>query len=307
MSDDEAAPREPEPMVVTLQGGEHIHYLDWDGRQPGRPVVLVHGLARTAWSWLPVARRLADRHPVVAPDLRGHGASDAPREGYELERLALDVLTVMAGKGWGEAVAGPGAVVAGHGLGAMLAVEMARLEPASVLGLVLVDGGWEGMLEATGMLPMQLVEAMAEPPEAMASMDAWLADRRDFDPATWDADQERAARAQVVEKHAGHVGLVTRSSVVRRTVEAMYAYRPLEALAQVRGPLSVLAAVGAADDEERRERLIAIEDAQRVRAEAGLEPMRVRVVPDAGHDLMRHASAAVAEEISLLARPAAPA
>ena len=69
---------EPESMVVTIQSGERIHYLDWSARQEGRPIVLVHGLTRTAWSWLPVARCVAPRHPVVAPDLRGHGASDAP-------------------------------------------------------------------------------------------------------------------------------------------------------------------------------------------------------------------------------------
>ena len=106
MSSADTAMAGPVSMVVALQGGERIHYLDWPGAGPGRPVVLVHGLARTAWTWLPVARRLATHLPVVAPDLRGHGASDAPLQGYDLERLALDVLTVMAGKGWGEAVGG---------------------------------------------------------------------------------------------------------------------------------------------------------------------------------------------------------
>ena len=289
-------------MVVALQGGERIHYLDWPGAGPDRPVVLVHGLARTAWTWLPVARRLATHLPVVAPDLRGHGASDAPLQGYDLERLALDVLTVMTGKGWGEAMAGAPAVVAGHGLGAMLAVEMARLEPGSVAALVLVDGGWEELMEATRLLPMQLVEAMAEPPEVMASMDAWLADRRAFDPASWDADQETAARAQVIEKHAGHVGPVTRSSVVRRTVEAMYAYRPLESLAGVACPVTLLVAgTGSADDEDRRERLLAIEDVQRARVEAGLAAARIRHFPDVGHDLMRYRPAEVADEVARLA------
>ena len=47
---------------------------------------------------------------------------------------------------------------------------------------------------------------------------AYLADRREFDPASWDEDQELAARAQVSERHAGHVGPVTKGSVVRRCV-----------------------------------------------------------------------------------------
>ena len=293
---------DPESMVVTLQTGERLHYLDWAEGQPRRPIVLIHGLGRTAWTWLPVARRLATRHPVLAPDLRGHGASDAPLTGYELESLALDVLTVMAGRGWGEAVEGPAAVVAGHGLGAMVAVEMARLQPASVHALALVDGGWETMLDATRMLPMQLVEAMAEPPEVLASMEAWLADRRAFDPESWDADQEAAARAQVVEKHAGHVGPVTKWSVIRRVVDSMYAYRPLEALAEARCPVSILVAdAPTADDEDERERLLALEDVQRMRASAGLPETSVQRFAGAGHDLMRHRPDEVAAEIARLA------
>jgi len=111
---------------------------------------------------------------------------------------------------------------------------------------------------------MQLLEAMADPPEALASMEVYLDDRRGFDPTTWDADQEVAARAQVVEKHAGHVGLVTKGSVIRRVVDAMYAYRPLRSLSRAACPVTVLVAQAAtADDEEERERLLALEDAQR--------------------------------------------
>lgn len=296
--------RQPVPMVVRLTTGERIAYLDWDSSPLGSPVMLIHGLTRTAWTWLPVARRLAAQHPVVAPDLRGHGASDAPLHGYELDSLALDMLTVMAGRGWGDAVAGPPALVAGHGLGAMIAVEMARLQPASVAALALLDGGWEEMAEATRMLPMQLVEAMAEPPEVVVSMDAYLADREAFDPGTWDADQELAARAQVVEKHAGNVGPVTKGSVIRRIVEAMYAYRPLDALTQVGCPVSVLVAgAPAADDEAGRERGLALEDAQRARRAAGLQEMRIRRFEGVGHDLMRYRAQEVSCELDRLARP----
>jgi pimeloyl-ACP methyl ester carboxylesterase len=292
---------DPESMLVQLQSGERIHYLQW-ARGDGAPVVLVHGLTRTAWTWLPVARRLALQHPIIAPDLRGHGASDAPLKGYELESLALDVLTVAAGAGWGEAVAGPPFVVAGHGLGAMVAVEMARIQPASVAAIALLDGGWEEVVEATRMLPDQLVEAMAEPPEVMASIDTYLADRRDFHPASWDDDQERAARAQVLEKHAGHVGLVTKGSVIRRCVEAMYGYQPLEALAALRCPVSLLvASPGTADDEDERERRLAIDDAQAARVEAGREPMRGITFEGVGHDLMRYRADAVASELERLA------
>ncbi len=297
---------DPESMVVQLQTGERIHYLAWQVDEPepvpAPPVVLVHGLTRTAWTWLPIGRRLATRHPVVAPDLRGHGASDAPLRGYDLESLALDVLTVMAGAGWGEAVDGPAVVVAGHGFGAMIAVEMARLQQASVAALLLLDGGWEEMVDATRLLPDQLVEAMADPLEVLASMDTYLADRRDFDPASWDADQEIAARAQVIERHAGHVGPVTKGSVIRRCVDSMYRYLPLDALTQVTCPMSLpVAGSSSADDEDERERRLAIEDVQRAREQAGLTPMTVHVFDGAGHDLMRYRPEEVSNELERLA------
>jgi hypothetical protein len=57
-----------------------------------------------------------------------------------------------------------------------------------------------------------------------------------------------------------------------------------------------------ADDEDERERRLAIEDAQEARAEAGLPRMTVRILDDAGHDLMRYRPEAVVEELERLAR-----
>ena len=68
-------------MPVT--GGVHLHAHRWDGT--GRPFVLVHGLASNARLWDGVAARLADAgHRVVAVDLRGHGRSDKPDDGYDI-------------------------------------------------------------------------------------------------------------------------------------------------------------------------------------------------------------------------------
>jgi len=323
---------EPESFVVRLQSGERLHYLDWGApgalrdpsREPGDPsiapgdpsivpgdppplpLVLVHGIAQTAWSWAPVARRMCAVTRVLALDLRGHGLSDAPRSGYDLETLALDVLTVMSGNGWGVDVGGPPAVLAGHGFGAQICVTAAASRPGSVAGVALLDGGWEEVGEQTRSTPAEFLATIAEPPEVLASMDAFLADRRDFDPGTWDSDQERAARAQVDQKHAGHVGSVVRAGVLRQVVDAMFAYQPLEALAKVAAPVVILVAEAAtADDEDERERRLALVDVTRARGEAALPPPRVVRFPGAGHNLMRYRAAEVADELTALLGSAA--
>ena len=226
---------------------------------------------------------------MLAMDLRGHGLSDSPRGGYDLESLAFDALTVLTANGFGTDGNGPPAVVAGHGLGAMVAAEMAVLRPNSVAGMALVDAGWEDMEEATGMNAADFERTIGDPPELMASMDAYLADRREFDRGTWDADQENAARAAVDEKHAGHVAPVTRPHALRGSIDAMFEYRPIPTLAQLTQPVLVaVAESGAADDEGVRERQLALEDVMRNRAERGLTHLTIQRFPGAGHNLMRY-------------------
>ncbi|MEA2622211.1 MAG: hypothetical protein QOH61_1121 [Chloroflexota bacterium] len=300
---------EPESLVVTMDTGERIHFLDWGGPEAGSlpPLVLVHELSQTAWSWAPIGRRLRAATRVIAVDLRGHGLSEAPRTGYELDSLAADVLTVMAANGWGESVGGPAAVVAGHGaLGAAVAATAAVLQPRSVSGVALVDGGWEELAAATGLSPTEFVTAVAEPPELLASMDSFLADRRAFDPGTWDADQERAARAQVDQKHAGHVGFVARPMVVKAAVQALYAFRPGHVLPLVEGALLVaVAASGSADDDTVRERSLALEDVVRARAAVGVPPARIVTFTGSGHNLMRYRPAELSAELVRLLEVAA--
>ena len=62
----------------------------------GEDVVLcLHGWPQHWYEWRHLMPALADRHRVLALDLRGFGWSDAPPEGYEKENLADDVLAVL--------------------------------------------------------------------------------------------------------------------------------------------------------------------------------------------------------------------
>ena len=62
----------------------------------GEDVVLcLHGWPQHWYEWRNLMPALADRHRVLALDLRGFGWSDAPPNGYEKENLADDVLAVL--------------------------------------------------------------------------------------------------------------------------------------------------------------------------------------------------------------------
>lgn len=282
---------EPDGFVV-LVGADRIHFLDWGG--PARPgVLLVHGLGRSAWSWAPVARRLRGGLRTVALDLRGHGLSDAPTGGYDADGFAGDLVAVAEGAGLLDDGARP--ILAGHGFGAIAAAWAAARLGERCGGLLLVDGGWTDVAATSGLEPGELLRTIEEPPEVLRSIDAFLADRAAFDPATWDADQERAARATVVELPAGHVVPVTRPHVLAGSVEAMFDHRPAEALAAVTAPIVLLAAAG---DEWARPALAA---ALAALAAAGRPAPTVVDLAPAGHDLLRYRPADVAAAILRLA------
>jgi pimeloyl-ACP methyl ester carboxylesterase len=284
---------EPEGFVVLVEQGDRIHFLDWGGPTSEAPgVLLVHGLSNTAWSWAPVARRLLGVRRVIAMDLRGHGLSDSPTEGYDADTLAADVVAVAEGSGLLERP-DDRLVLAGHGFGAVVAAWAAATLGERCAGLVLVDGGWEELESATGIDVDEFLRGLDEPPEVMRSMGAFLADRQAFDPGTWDADQLRASRATVVETHAGRVVPATRPHAVEASVRSMFRYDPVVTLASVTAPVI---AVAAADD-ETRSRAAALATASEARVAAGLGPIRVVSFEHDGHNLMRYRPEAVSAAI----------
>ncbi len=75
---------------ITGGGGAQLHVVE-TGNPRGRPIVFIHGFSQC---WLAWSRQLnsalADDHRLVAVDLRGHGLSDKPSDGYGDSRLWAD-------------------------------------------------------------------------------------------------------------------------------------------------------------------------------------------------------------------------
>ena len=207
----------PESFVVTVDTGDRLHYLDWGGpresERPRRlpPLVLIHGLGLTAGSGRRSPAGSCCRTRVVALDLRGHGLSESPRTGYDLESLAYDALTVLTA----------------NGLGARRRRAAGRSRrprprrdrggndgeaPAAVRG---GTGARRRRLGGPGRGDRHDGRRVPARPRRSAGgdgVDGRLPGRpARLRPGTWDADQERAARAAVDEKHRA-----TSTSVVRR-------------------------------------------------------------------------------------------
>lgn len=90
---------QPDPQFFESFDGSRIA---WREMGEGRVAVLIHGLFSNAWTnWIRYghAQALADRgFRVVMPELRAHGASDAPHDAaaYPRDALAKDNLALIA-------------------------------------------------------------------------------------------------------------------------------------------------------------------------------------------------------------------
>ena len=94
---------------------------------------MLHGLAVSHRYLLPAARALADRHPVVVPDLPGFGRSDKPARVYDVGEHAEVVAAWLAARGLDRVA------VVGHSFGAEVAARLAVLRPGTVAALVLAS------------------------------------------------------------------------------------------------------------------------------------------------------------------------
>lgn len=75
-------------------GGLRTH-VALAGPEGAPPVVLVHGWPQNWYAWRHVIPLLSEHFRVIAPDLRGHGWSEAPLQGYSKEGLTSDLLAVL--------------------------------------------------------------------------------------------------------------------------------------------------------------------------------------------------------------------
>ena len=105
----------------------------------GPAVVLLHGFGDTGAMWSPLAARLAAKHTVVVPDLRGMGLSSHPAEGYDKWTQAGDIRAVLA-----ELKIDRAAVV-GHDIGTMVAFAYAARYPDKTERLVVMDAPVPGV------------------------------------------------------------------------------------------------------------------------------------------------------------------
>ena len=104
------------------------------GRSDGLPIVFVHGLAASQAFWyMAGAPLLARLGPCTLYDLRGHGKSGIPDQGFGVTSMAGDLLGLMDALDIGQAH------IVAHSFGGMIGLLAALRQPERIKSLVLAD------------------------------------------------------------------------------------------------------------------------------------------------------------------------
>jgi len=143
-----------------------------DAADGARPLLIVHGLFGSARNWGVIARNLAKHRPVLAVDLRNHGASDW-KESQTYPDMAGDLAEVIDAHGGT-------ADVLGHSMGGKAAMWLALTQPSMVARLIVAD-----------IAPVAYTHTQMKYLQAMKALD--------LDTITSRTDADRALRAEIPE------------------------------------------------------------------------------------------------------------
>lgn len=236
--------------------GVSLAYTD---QGAGRPLLLVHGFPLNRQMWAPQVEGLADIARVLAPDLRGHGASSAVSGVYPMELLANDLAVFLDGLEIDEPV-----VLCGLSMGGYVAFAFYRYFPERVAGLVLAA-----------------TRAKADPPEGRANR--WkLAEKARTEgiqpivegmlpkmlaPATYRDNRPVVEQARAIMQQTALEGVVGALLGMRGRVDST------ALLAEIDKPVLVIH--GAADQ------IVPPEEAQAM--QEAIPGARLELIPNAGH------------------------
>jgi len=141
-----------------------------DGPDDAPCVVLLHGVGSSSDTWAELRQYLGAEFRYLAPDYRGHGASEAGTTPYTLDDFVADHFRLLDELGISAAH------VVGFSIGAIFAQAIARTQPERTLSLVLLNsiGGRTEAEQQRALARLDVVRSTAPAEIAEGSLKRWF-------------------------------------------------------------------------------------------------------------------------------------
>jgi pimeloyl-ACP methyl ester carboxylesterase len=212
-------------------GGLRTHYLDYPGPEPA--IILLHGLSANAneFGGL-IDEGLAERHRVIAPDLRGRGRSGKPDSGYSMGAHASDVIALIDHLGLEKVVMG------GHSFGALLSIYLAARYPERITRVIVIDAAIVFHPDTEDLLKPSLARLARILPSADAYIDE--VKQAAHVAGAWDSALEGYYRAELQQNPDGTAQSLTSASAVGQALRGVAAEDWAALVSEVRHPVLLL-------------------------------------------------------------------
>lgn len=174
--------------------------IAYDTAGEGIPLLLIHGYPLSRKIWEPQVSGLASYAHIIAPDLRGHGDSDAVPGPYSVDMLAEDCINLLDNLGVTRPI-----VVCGLSMGGYIALAFLRKFPERMAGLILTATRASAD-SPEGKVNREKAIEIAETLGATAIAESMLP--KMFSPATYEKQPRLVHQLQGIMAHTSVEGIV---------------------------------------------------------------------------------------------------
>jgi len=202
----------------------NLHYLDWGGN--GNVLLFLAGMGCNAHNFDHLAPRFADNFHVMALTRRGHGESDHPETGYDIDTLTEDVRQFL------DTLRIKKVILAGHSMAGVELSHFCALYPERVLKLIYLDAAYdrssasyENMAEKS---PLRHIQAPGLDVDYYSEDDYFAAMKRAFPlfATIWTEAMEEQCRHEIMKTSEGKIVEKMSKAITKAIRETLTSYVP---------------------------------------------------------------------------------
>jgi pimeloyl-ACP methyl ester carboxylesterase len=204
--------------------GINLHYLDWGGS--GDVLLFLAGMGCNAHIFDHLAPRFTDYFHVIALTRRGHGESDHPETGYDVDTLTEDIRQFV------NVLEIEKIIMAGHSMANVELSHFSALYPERVLKLIFLDAAYDrtsaSYKNTVEKSPLRHIQDPGLDVDYYSAEDYFAAMKRAFPlfATIWTEAMEEQCRHEIIKTQEGKIVEKMPETINKALRDTMTSYVP---------------------------------------------------------------------------------